>query len=321
MEARKDSGQDAKDAFPKLPEPTIFQPMADPSSASSTPGRTTCRASPSTSPTARSSWSPGPPARARARSPSTPSTPRGSAATSSRSRPTPSSSSIGCPSRWWTGSRASRPAVAIEQRNPVVSSRSTVGTATEVYDYLRLLWARVGQSYCRVCGGAGAPRHAAVRGRRRAGLRRRGRLQVALPAPAGRPADPRGRGGESARARLRPRGRRRRRRYHLDELPAAASTSPRAERAARGGGPAAAASRQRPGRLAEALATAFQEGEGVALVLHDGGTAAGSPSSPPAAAATPPPPRSPPRSSPSTTRAAPAPPATDSARCWSTTSR
>src|SRR3954454_23070820 len=46
------------------------------------------------------------------------------------------------------------PAVAIEQRNPVVSSRSTVGTATEVYDYLRLLWARVGRCYCRICGGA-----------------------------------------------------------------------------------------------------------------------------------------------------------------------
>ena len=45
------------------------------------------------------------------------------------------------------------PAVAIEQRNPVVSSRSTVGTATEVYDYLRLLWARIGKCYCRVCGG------------------------------------------------------------------------------------------------------------------------------------------------------------------------
>src|SRR3954452_12248528 len=44
------------------------------------------------------------------------------------------------------------PAVAIEQRNPVVSSRSTVGTATEVYDYLRLLWARVGRCYCRRCG-------------------------------------------------------------------------------------------------------------------------------------------------------------------------
>src|SRR3712207_3180572 len=45
------------------------------------------------------------------------------------------------------------PAVAIEQRNPVVSSRSTVGTATEVYDYLRLLWSRVGRCYCRLCGG------------------------------------------------------------------------------------------------------------------------------------------------------------------------
>src|SRR5437016_12379008 len=43
------------------------------------------------------------------------------------------------------------PSVAIEQRNPTVSSRSTVGTATEVYDYLRLLWARVGRSYCRAC--------------------------------------------------------------------------------------------------------------------------------------------------------------------------
>ena len=43
------------------------------------------------------------------------------------------------------------PAVAIEQRNPTVSSRSTVGTATEVYDYLRLLWARLGQAHCRRC--------------------------------------------------------------------------------------------------------------------------------------------------------------------------
>ncbi|MEO8200323.1 MAG: excinuclease ABC subunit UvrA [Gemmatimonadota bacterium] len=45
------------------------------------------------------------------------------------------------------------PAVAIEQRNPTVSSRSTVGTATEVYDFLRLLWARVGKPICRMCGG------------------------------------------------------------------------------------------------------------------------------------------------------------------------
>jgi excinuclease ABC subunit A len=44
------------------------------------------------------------------------------------------------------------PAVAIEQKNPTTSSRSTVGTATEVYDYLRLLWARVGRQLCHECG-------------------------------------------------------------------------------------------------------------------------------------------------------------------------
>ena len=43
------------------------------------------------------------------------------------------------------------PAVAIQQGNPSRSSRSTVGTATEVYDYLRLLWARVGRTHCPVC--------------------------------------------------------------------------------------------------------------------------------------------------------------------------
>ena len=43
------------------------------------------------------------------------------------------------------------PAVAIEQKNPTKSSRSTVGTATEVFDYLRLLWARVGRTYCPDC--------------------------------------------------------------------------------------------------------------------------------------------------------------------------
>jgi excinuclease ABC subunit A len=45
------------------------------------------------------------------------------------------------------------PSVAIEQRNPTTSSRSTVGTATEVYDYLRLLWARIGRARCVQCGG------------------------------------------------------------------------------------------------------------------------------------------------------------------------
>src|SRR5512141_546868 len=44
------------------------------------------------------------------------------------------------------------PAVAIEQRNPTKTSRSTVGTATEIYDYLRLLWARIGRTFCPLCG-------------------------------------------------------------------------------------------------------------------------------------------------------------------------
>ena len=38
------------------------------------------------------------------------------------------------------------PAIAIEQVNPVKHSRSTVGTTTEIYDYLRLLFAKVGPS-------------------------------------------------------------------------------------------------------------------------------------------------------------------------------
>ena len=49
------------------------------------------------------------------------------------------------------------PAVAIEQKNPTKTSRSTVGTATEIYDYLRLLWARVGHTICPVCGRALKP--------------------------------------------------------------------------------------------------------------------------------------------------------------------
>ncbi len=44
------------------------------------------------------------------------------------------------------------PAIAIRQKNSTRNPRSTVGTQTEIYDYLRLLYARVGITYCRVCG-------------------------------------------------------------------------------------------------------------------------------------------------------------------------
>src|SRR5436305_13590598 len=43
------------------------------------------------------------------------------------------------------------PAVAIRQKNTTRNPRSTVGTATEIYDYLRLLFARVGRTYCLQC--------------------------------------------------------------------------------------------------------------------------------------------------------------------------
>src|SRR5262245_45089613 len=44
------------------------------------------------------------------------------------------------------------PAIAIRQKNSVRNPRSTVGTTTEIHDYLRLLWARVGRTICRRCG-------------------------------------------------------------------------------------------------------------------------------------------------------------------------
>src|SRR5438046_812888 len=47
-----------------------------------------------------------------------------------------------------------RPAVALEQKNPVRTARSTVSTATEVYDYLRLLYAKIGRVHCPACGAA-----------------------------------------------------------------------------------------------------------------------------------------------------------------------
>src|ERR1700716_1518560 len=44
------------------------------------------------------------------------------------------------------------PAIAIDQTNPVRTSRSTVGTMTELTDHLKLLYARAAQLYCRGCG-------------------------------------------------------------------------------------------------------------------------------------------------------------------------
>src|SRR5688572_1048211 len=44
------------------------------------------------------------------------------------------------------------PAISIDQKTTSRNPRSTVGTVTEIYDYLRLLWARVGKPHCFNCG-------------------------------------------------------------------------------------------------------------------------------------------------------------------------
>ena len=48
--------------------------------------------------------------------------------------------------------RGIAPAIAIRQKNSIRNPRSTVSTTTEIHDYLRLLWARVGRTRCRQCG-------------------------------------------------------------------------------------------------------------------------------------------------------------------------
>ena len=44
------------------------------------------------------------------------------------------------------------PAISIDQKTTSRNPRSTVGTVTEIYDYIRLLYARVGTPYCPICG-------------------------------------------------------------------------------------------------------------------------------------------------------------------------
>ena len=162
------------------------------------------------------------------------------------------------------------PAVAIEQKNPTTSSRSTVGTATEIYDFLRLLWARVGTQYCVQCGhevkadtveevvnelvGAGS-------GERSQPVL----VTFPLPPSAHRPE-------VEVAAQLRAAGFVR---AQLDGV-LARLDPPDAERRVREARevlvvvdrvPAVEASRA---RLADAVATAFNEGEGVAVALNNG---------------------------------------------------
>jgi excinuclease ABC subunit A len=165
------------------------------------------------------------------------------------------------------------PAVAIEQKNPTTSSRSTVGTATEIADFFRLLWARAGTQTCLQCGQE-VKRDTvqevvdAVRGAWGGGVERAADPVVVsfpLPASAHRPdievaAQLRAAGfvraqidGETVR---------------LDE--------DGAEQRVRSGHEVLvlvdriAPTEENRGRLADAVATAFSEGEGIAIALNNG---------------------------------------------------
>ncbi|MES2124285.1 MAG: excinuclease ABC subunit A, partial [Gemmatimonadota bacterium] len=157
------------------------------------------------------------------------------------------------------------PAVAIEQRAPAMSSRSTVGTATEVYDYLRLLWARIGEQFCIVCGSP-VRRDTPQSSTDTVLAQLTGRLQVAFPLPPSAHVSHTGT-VENLRAlgfvRLQVDGTA----YHLDELPegldlvAAGEVLVVVDRLI--------ADAPQAGRIAEAIATAFDEGEGIAIVLGE----------------------------------------------------
>ncbi|MBK6422226.1 MAG: excinuclease ABC subunit UvrA [Gemmatimonadetes bacterium] len=166
------------------------------------------------------------------------------------------------------------PAVAIEQRNPAVSSRSTVGTATEVYDYLRLLFARIGRPQCRACGFPVRKDTAQSAATELWSLPGARKLQLTFPLP---PAARQHHAaivenlGALGFVRVLADGTP----HHLEELPAGLDLAATTEllvvvdRLALE--PAERRAAEPPSRFMEALGTAFQEGEGIAIVLHDDG--------------------------------------------------
>ncbi len=75
------------------------------------------------------------------------------------------------------------PAIAIRQKNSIRNPRSTVGTTTEIHDYMRLLWARVGRTICRQCGEEVIRETAEVVARRLNGLPPGTRLLIGFDMP------------------------------------------------------------------------------------------------------------------------------------------
>ena len=83
------------------------------------------------------------------------------------------------------------PAIAIRQKNSVRNPRSTVGTMTEIHDYMRLLYARVGRTFCRQCGSEVTRETAEVVAKRLGALPAGTRILVGFEIPVVvMPADP-----------------------------------------------------------------------------------------------------------------------------------
>lgn len=78
------------------------------------------------------------------------------------------------------------PAISIEQRNPSHNPRSTVGTVTEIYDYLRLLFARVGTPYCPECKKLIQPQSASQIIAKIMGLKAGSKIEILSPLVRGR---------------------------------------------------------------------------------------------------------------------------------------
>src|SRR5467141_1556537 len=163
------------------------------------------------------------------------------------------------------------PAVAIEQKNPTTSSRSTVGTATEIYDFLRLLWARTGTQYCVKCGSVVKVDtvQQVVEELVDVGAQQAAPLPILvtfpLPTSAHRP-------DVDAAAQLRAAGFVR---AQLDGVLARLDPPDAEQRVREAQEVLVVVDRLQPsdqtrGRLADAVATAFNEGEGVAVALENG---------------------------------------------------
>ncbi len=93
------------------------------------------------------------------------------------------------------------PAVAIRQKNQTRNPRSTVATATEIYDYLRLLYARIGRTFCSQCGQQVKQGHGGRSRRAHAGSGRRHAFAGVLPSSAAACASPSRRRSHAAAAR------------------------------------------------------------------------------------------------------------------------